>query len=763
MSSEQKRLKIAEFSLAQAVKYKSESSWGRSFPHYLVFAQLKPEQFVQNHVKDFMDVVGAFSLQLEKDGKDSKVLQVYEQATELLPQNTKLLTNYASILFKQGKTEESEKLLLRVLSIDKDYLLARDRLENLASSLLERWHFPMLNDAVRNEKYKTAINNKIKNGCDTVLDIGTGTGLLSLYASEGGASAVYACDASEVMAMTARDVFSLNAAGSKIRLIPKLSMDLTTDDVPEPIKLLVTETFDAGLLGEHILISLNHAWNNQLQSPSSSNPFAVCSSIIPGSAQFFVAPISCPHVARKHLFHRDKYGYLKLDKLNIKSNFTTKDDREPYCCEDLKSVPESFKLLAQPKRLFSIDFQNKHEVEDMLRVGQNKSLQFNVNRDGECHAMAAWFTLTLDDDVSLSTSPEEGSCWHQAIFPVLSDKTKVYKDSSIIEVEFKIHKHVEMINFEARFIQPPTVNGNGVEKRCSGDKIYLPSSYINMINCTTMEQIYQWTAYYASRDVCCENILDLTSELPLLSLQLAKTSPTSNFTLKVDTGDKEAVRCLLDFITAAATHNEFDVKKFSCITELPDNTSEKFNVCLVKPVLSSGRLNDQLMLGLDHIVTTLVPHSGLLLPHKLQLWAQIIESEELCKLSHLRSNEPVSGFKIADQINILAVTHQQDLNYHTLNKKELSEAIHVRDIDLTSPDLSRQFSHTTVNITQSGQISAVIYWFVQDFGWNLHLSTLQSTSFSQCAVMCKEESVQQGQHVQLATQMENGLVYFCIK
>ena len=31
----------------------------------------------------------------------------------------------------------------------------------------------------------------------------------------------------------------------------------------------------------------------------------------------------------------------------------------------------------------------------MLRVGQNKSLQFNANRDGECHAMAAWFTLTL--------------------------------------------------------------------------------------------------------------------------------------------------------------------------------------------------------------------------------------------------------------------------------------------------------------------------------------------------------------------------------
>jgi hypothetical protein len=49
---------------------------------------------------------------------------------------------------------------------------------------------------------------------------------------------------------TAADVLRVNPpAGQKVHLIPKLSLDLTPADVPQPVDLLVTETFDAGLLG----------------------------------------------------------------------------------------------------------------------------------------------------------------------------------------------------------------------------------------------------------------------------------------------------------------------------------------------------------------------------------------------------------------------------------------------------------------------------------------------------------------------------------
>ena len=41
-----------------------------------------------------------------------------------------------------------------------------------------------------------------------------------------------------------------------IKLLPKLSTDLTHEDIPENVQLLVTETFDAGLLGILILLKI---------------------------------------------------------------------------------------------------------------------------------------------------------------------------------------------------------------------------------------------------------------------------------------------------------------------------------------------------------------------------------------------------------------------------------------------------------------------------------------------------------------------------
>ena len=72
-------------------------------------------------------------------------------------------------------------------------------MENLAASLLPRWHFPMLNDVERNRSYEAGIEAAVREGGGrTVLDLGAGTGLLSLMAARAGADRVYACEASEV-------------------------------------------------------------------------------------------------------------------------------------------------------------------------------------------------------------------------------------------------------------------------------------------------------------------------------------------------------------------------------------------------------------------------------------------------------------------------------------------------------------------------------------------------------------------------------------
>ena len=117
------------------------------------------------------------------------------------------------------------------MEADSNFLPAARNLENAYSMAVDRWHFPMLNDKHRNHAFDKAIRKKIALGYDSVLDIGTGTGLLSLYARDASASKIYACEGSYIMSEIAKKVFANNNA-TTIKLIPKMSTDLK---IPEDI------------------------------------------------------------------------------------------------------------------------------------------------------------------------------------------------------------------------------------------------------------------------------------------------------------------------------------------------------------------------------------------------------------------------------------------------------------------------------------------------------------------------------------------------
>ena len=56
--------------------------------------------------------------------------------------------------------------------------------------------------------------------------------------------------------------------------------------------MVVTETFDAGLLGEHVIASLRHAWKELLINDDSSL-------VIPRAATVHVAAVECFEIRRK--------------------------------------------------------------------------------------------------------------------------------------------------------------------------------------------------------------------------------------------------------------------------------------------------------------------------------------------------------------------------------------------------------------------------------------------------------------------------------
>jgi protein arginine N-methyltransferase 1 len=110
----------------------------------------------------------------------------------------------------------------------------------------------MLLDKVRCESYKNAIEAIVKG--KTVLDVGAGTGFLSVIAAKAGASHVYAVEYSE-MAEYAKQFIDDNECTDNITLIKKRMEDVNILDIPK-VDVIISEWMGYFLLFENMLPSV---------------------------------------------------------------------------------------------------------------------------------------------------------------------------------------------------------------------------------------------------------------------------------------------------------------------------------------------------------------------------------------------------------------------------------------------------------------------------------------------------------------------------
>ena len=113
-------------------------------------------------------------------------------------------------------------------------------------------HEEMLNDKVRCEKYKKAIEASVKG--KIVLDVGAGTGYLSVIAAKAGATHVYAVEYSE-MAEYAKQFINDNGCTDNITLIKKRMEDVNILDILK-VDVVISEWMGYFLLFENMLPSV---------------------------------------------------------------------------------------------------------------------------------------------------------------------------------------------------------------------------------------------------------------------------------------------------------------------------------------------------------------------------------------------------------------------------------------------------------------------------------------------------------------------------
>jgi type I protein arginine methyltransferase len=169
-------------------------------------------------------------------------------------------------------------------------------------------HETMLKDTIRTEAYRDFVyDNKHLFKGKVVLDIGCGTGILSMFCARAGASKVIAVDKSDIIDKARENVFN-NGLYDVISCIRGRIEDITLP--VEHVDIIISEWMGYFLTYEAMLPSVLYARDKFLK------PDGI---LVPSYSSIWVAPVSDPEFVSDHLsFWDDVYGFdMKAMKAGI--------------------------------------------------------------------------------------------------------------------------------------------------------------------------------------------------------------------------------------------------------------------------------------------------------------------------------------------------------------------------------------------------------------------------------------------------------------
>ncbi len=263
----------------------------------------------------------------------------------------------------------------------------------------------MLEDTIRTAAYHTAIT---RNSADftgrVVLDVGAGSGILSLFAAQAGAARVYAVEATS-MAHHARALMAANGLSERVIVLQGALAEIT---LPESVDLIISEPLGVLLVHERMLEVFVAARERWLK-PNGH--------MVPQAAVLSVAPFEDHYLHTSILNWAQFWEQSNFFGCNLTSLAATA--RTDALSMPMVGPMKASTLRAGPASL-SVDFMHMTS-RDLLHLSW--PFAFTVTAASELHGLALWFDADLSGSQHqewLKTGPEAAKThWYQTrvLFP----------------------------------------------------------------------------------------------------------------------------------------------------------------------------------------------------------------------------------------------------------------------------------------------------------------------------------------------------------